>query len=111
MGFPKAQQCGARLTWSQSKTKPVTKVIVSITGKKTSMDNSNDRGFWRAGGMSIRMSVDGIGEGGANDKANKRQWKIDISRKATAGGIKKKTEISIKKNSLIGLWMQQRWDV
>ena len=95
--FPKAQQCGARLTWSQSKTKPVTKVIVSITGKKTSMDNSNDRGFWRAGGMSIRMSVDGIGEGGANDKANKRQWKIDISRKATAGGIKKKTEISIKK--------------
>ena len=28
--FPKAQQCGARLTWSQSKTKPVTKVVVSI---------------------------------------------------------------------------------
>merc|ERR1719167_128438 len=61
--FPKAQQCGARLTWSQSKTKPVTKVIVSISGKKT----------------------------------NERQWKIDISRKATAGNIKKKTEVSIKK--------------
>merc|ERR1719328_118575 len=91
--FPKAQQCGARLTWSQSQSKPVKSVMISITGKKLTSDKSQDRGFWRAGSMAARISITGKGE----SPADARKWKIEIKRKQSAGGIKKNTEINIKK--------------
>jgi len=91
--FPKAQQCGARLMWSQSQTKPVKSVLISITGKKLNTDKSQDRGFFRAGNMAARISITGKGE----SPADARKWKIEIRRKTSAGGIKKNTEISIKK--------------
>ena len=91
--FPRAEQCGARLTWSQSKTKPVKSVQISIAGKKLAQPKNNDRGFWRASGMAARISITGNGETGADA----RRWKIEINRQQTAGGIKKKTTVTIKK--------------
>merc|ERR1712180_470476 len=51
------------------------------------------RGFWRAGSMAARISITGKGE----SPADARKWKIEIKRKQSAGGIKKNTEINIKK--------------
>jgi hypothetical protein len=91
--FPKAQQCGARLYWSQSQTKPVTSIIISITGKKLNIDKSQDRGFWRASNIAARISITGKGE----TPSDARRWKIEIKSKRSAGNRKKQFEITVKK--------------
>lgn len=91
--FPKAQQCGARIYWSQSQTKPMKSILISVTGKKLPMDKSKDRGFIRAGAMAARISITGKGET-PNDA---RRWKIEIRSKGTAGGLKKSVDIDIRK--------------
>lgn len=91
--FPKAQQCGTRLYWSQSSTKPVNSIQVSITGKKLSADSSKDRGFWRAGGMAARISITGKGD----TPSDARRWKIEIKTRNTAGGLKKNVVVDVKK--------------
>jgi hypothetical protein len=91
--FPKAQQCGARIYWSQSQTKPVKSVIISITGKKLNIDKSQDRGFWRASNIAARISITGVGE----TPSDARRWKIEIKSKRSAGNLKKQLEITVKK--------------
>jgi len=86
-------QCGARLYWSQSQTKPVKSVIISITGKKLNIDKSEDRGFWRASNMAARISITGKGE----TPGDARRWKIEIKSKRSAGSRKKQFEMTVKK--------------
>jgi hypothetical protein len=91
--FPKAQQCGTRLYWSQSQTKPVKSILISITGKKLNVDKSKDRGFWRASNMAARISITGKGD----SPSDARRWKIEIKSKRSAGSLKKALTIEVKK--------------
>jgi hypothetical protein len=91
--FPKAQQCGTRLYWSQSQTKPVKSILISITGKKLNVDKTKDRGFWRASNIAARISITGKGE----TPSDARRWKIEIKSKRSAGSVKKQVTIDVKK--------------
>lgn len=91
--FPKAQQCGARLVWSQSQEKPVKSISISITGKKAPVDGTADRFFYRASNIQARISITGKGE----TPSDARKWKIEIKSKRSAGNLKKSVEVDIKK--------------
>merc|ERR1711936_546753 len=93
--FPKAQQCGARLMWSQSKDKPVKSVLITVSGKNMlkAADKTQDRGMFRASNMAAKIAITGKGETGADA----RRWQITVNSKGTPGGIKKRVEVNIKK--------------
>ena len=93
--FPKAQQCGARLMWSQSKDKPVKSVLITVSGKNMlkAADKAQDRGMFRASNMAAKIAITGKGETGADA----RRWQITVNSKGTPGGIKKRVEVNIKK--------------
>lgn len=97
--FPRAEQCGMYLRWSQSQQNPVTEVSVKLTAKKD--DLGTPIGFFR--GKKIMVKVNIVAKG--QDESTNREYKGTIGIAKGPGGLQNKIDVKIgrKANPAVGM--------
>lgn len=95
--FPKNEQCGAQLRWSQSKENPVNEIEVSIRGK---VEENGNRMFFRGRKWFIKALIKAKGE------PEDRSYRVNVAYEFTPGKIQNSVKIQLNRAPVAALGMK-----
>lgn len=86
--FPKNEQCGAMIRWSQSKNNPVNEVEISIRGN---VESNGERMFFRGRKWFIKALIKAKGE------PAERAYRINVAYEFTPGYLQNKIKVQVNR--------------
>jgi len=92
--FPKTEQCGAMVRWSQSKNNPVNEIEISV---RANMEENGERLFFRGRKWFIKALIKAKGE------PEDRSYRVNVAYEFTPGNIKNSLKIQLNQAPLDAL--------
>lgn len=95
--FPKNEQCGTHLRWSQSKTNPVREIEILLRGK---FEPNGERLFFRGRKWFLKALIKAKGE------PADRSYRVNIGYEFTPGNLENKLKVQLNRAPVAALGME-----